>query len=157
MNLTNIPAVRALAKRQARPRVDLAGIEHAKYPLHLMVAAAVELAILCDLTRPESRDAIARLVAERVGLEVGATAPDFARFVCGEHCCDGERGRMVPCSRPIWSMMGADETQMVTFADCPDPGEWGGEARRHVPGVGTITDPGDALARIATHVLGDKP
>ena len=111
------------------------------------------MARACALTRPASRDAVARLVAEAVGLECGATAPDIGRFVCGEHCCDGDLGRMVPCARPIWSMMGADEMQMVTFADCPDPDEWDGDERRHVRGISTITDPAEALRLIATHVL----
>lgn len=33
------------------------------------------LSLLADLTRPASRDAVARLVAEALGLECGATAP----------------------------------------------------------------------------------
>ena len=111
------------------------------------------MARACALTRPASRDAVARLVAEAVGLECGATAPDIGRFVCGEHCCDGDLGRMVPCARPIWSMMGADETQMVVFADCPDPDAWDGDERRHVPGISAVTDPAEALTLIALAVL----
>jgi hypothetical protein len=41
--------------------------------------------------------------------------------------------------------MGDDETQMVTFADCPDPDEWDGDERRHVPNIDTLTSPTDAL------------
>ena len=119
---------------------------------HICVTA--RLTLLSDLSRPASRDAVARLVAEAVGLECGATAPDIGRFVCGEHCCDGDLGRMVPCARPIWSMMGADETQMVVFADCPDPDAWDGDERRHVPGISAVTDSAGALALIALTVLG---
>lgn len=112
------------------------------------------LTLLCDLTRPASRDWWARYLAQRLGLTVGATAPDFGRYTCGEHCCDGDNGRMVPCSRPIWSLMAADETQLMMFADCPDPGEWDGGDRRHVPGISALTDPAEALAAACIHVGG---
>ena len=110
-----------------------------------------QLDLLLDPAEPDI-DALSRILAARVGLVVGATAPGWGRFVCGERCCDGERGRMVPCSRPIWSLMGENETQMVTFADCPDPDEWDGDERRHVPGISTLTSPTEALfaALIAT-------
>lgn len=159
-DIRQLPAIRALAEERARSYWSaVQGIVPTAAPWEQTpdygkeVQIGAHLAIITDLSRPDSRDAIARLVAAKVGIECGATAPDFARFVCGAHCCDGERGRMVPCSRPIWSMMGADETQMVTFADCPDPDEWGGDERRHVPGISAITDPAEALRLIALAVL----
>ena len=162
-DLRDIPAIRAEAERRAksvwRHERENAGADKWLYPdewgdgpTH-PARILGHLDLLCDLSDPGSRDAVARMVAERVGLVCGATAPDFARFVCGEHCCDGDRGLMVPCSRPIWSMMGADETQMVTFADCPDPDEWDGDERRHIPGISAVTDPADALRLIALSVL----
>lgn len=166
-DLRDIPAIRKLAEERARDiwtanvkYFQAAGwditIDPGEAPTGFGLTIEAQIDLLSDLSRPDSRDAVARLVAAKVGIECGATAPDFARFVCGEHCCDGERGRMVPCSRPIWSMMGADETQMVTFADCPDPDEWGGDERRHVPGISAITDPAEALRLIALAVLSEK-
>lgn len=108
---------------------------------------------LRDLSRPASRDAMARWLAAHHGLTVGATAPDFGRYVCGEHCCDGQRGRMVPCARPIWSLMGAEGT-MVTFADCPDPDAWGGDERCHVPGISALTNPAEALRAACLAAVG---
>lgn len=164
--LRDIPAIRALAYEMLRDQWIAnyarlsANPDYLALPTHeeapeeaveLLIEAQLDL--LTDLTRPASRDAVARLVAEAVWLGCGATAPDFRRFTCGEHCCDGKRGRMTPCDRKIWSMMGADETQMVIFADCPDPDEWGGGERRHVPGISEVTDPAEALALIAAAVL----
>lgn len=154
--LAALPTLRNLADTMANDWHALAydmGKGAAKYYNPERVAA-VFLAQLSDLTIAASRDAVARLVAERLGLTCGAMAPDLGRFACGEHCCDGDRGRMVPCARPIWSMMGADETQMVVFADCPDPDAWGGDERRHVPGISAVTDPAEALTLIALAVLG---
>lgn len=145
--LRDIPAVRALAEREARAFYDaLPPLSPQRTPRAVRrmstttepgwetvgsetttweeqseewrnAIIAAYLALLTDLSRPASRDAVARLVAEAVGLECGATAPSFGRYVCGEHCCDGDIGRMTPCARSIWSMMGANETQMVVFAD----------------------------------------
>lgn len=39
----------------------------------------VHLTLLCDLTRPASRDWWARWLAERVGAKVGATAPEWVK------------------------------------------------------------------------------
>ena len=152
--LVALPALRRVAEEEARTRLETAFRVAKRFDISGQDAVAVELALLSDLSRPASRDAVARLVAEAVGLECGATAPDIGRFVCGEHCCDGDLGRMVPCARPIWSMMGADETQMVVFADCPDPDAWDGDERRHVPGISAVTDSAGALALIALTVLG---
>lgn len=167
--LLALPALRRLAEAAARETHDatvraIKARHHGSYGQSLIDALPpmwadvdAHLTLLCDLTRPASRDAVARLVAEAAGLECGATEPDLGRYVCGEHCCDGEIGRMVPCARPVWSMMGANETQMVLFADCPDPAEWDGDERIHVPGISAITDPTEALTAIALHVLERTP
>ena len=151
--LRDIPAIRKLAEEQAAEMISTAFRVAKRFEIASADLVAVHLDLLCDLTRPASRDAVARLVAERVDLTCGATAPDFGRYACGEHCCDGRTGRMVPCSWHVWSMM-AEHDQMVLFADCPDPDEWDGDERRHVPGISAITDPAEALTLIATTVLG---
>lgn len=101
------------------------------------------LALLLD--SPLAMCHAARRLAGRLGLEPGVTAPSWERFSCREHCCDGETGQMVGCTRPVWSIMGADDVYVI-FADCPDPEAWDGSERRHVPGISDLTDPAEALA-----------
>ena len=86
----------------------------------------------------------ARWLAEQLGMDPGATAPGWAQYPCGEHCCNGETGEMAACTRPVWSL-GTDEG-FVLFMDCPNPEAWDGEECRHVPGIGDLTDPAAALA-----------
>lgn len=74
--LRDIRAVRELAEQQAGDLLDAIRRHRGMMSDHTE-GAVVEavLDLLCDLSRPASRDAIVRLVAERVGLEGGATAP----------------------------------------------------------------------------------
>lgn len=94
----------------------------------------------------------ARWLAEQLGMDPGATAPGWAQYPCGEHCCNGETGEMAACTRPVWSL-GTDEG-FVLFMDCPNPEAWDGEERRHVPGIGDLTDPAAALAAACLAVGG---
>ena len=85
LDLRNVPAVRKLAEDRAREAHNLFarftwGVEDGWTELDDGAQATlvcVHLALLCDIQRPDSRDAIARLVAERVGLVCGATAPSL--------------------------------------------------------------------------------
>ena len=94
----------------------------------------------------------ARWLAEQLGMDPGATAPGWAQYPCGEHCCNGETGEMAACTRPVWSL-GTDEG-FVLFMDCPNPEAWDGEECRHVPGIGDLTDPAAALAAACVAVGG---
>ena len=94
----------------------------------------------------------ARWLAARLGMEPGATAPGWAQYPCGEHCCNGETGEMAACTRPVWSL-GTDEG-FVLFMDCPNPEAWDGEECRHVPGISDLTDPAEALAAACVAVGG---
>jgi hypothetical protein len=94
----------------------------------------------------------ARWLATRLGCDPGATAPGWAQYPCGEHCCNGETGEMAACTRPVWSL-GTDEG-FVLFMDCPNPEAWDGEECRHVPGISDLTDPAEALAAACVAVGG---
>lgn len=101
------------------------------------------LTLLCDLTRPESRDAVARLVAEAVGLKCGATAPGWRQTT-------GSLGGWVIVAGP----RARDAHEFVTRAPH--------QARGNLPSRGVtlatallgVIDPAEALARIAVQVLG---
>lgn len=95
----------------------------------------------------------ARWLATRLGMDPGVTAPSWERLQCRQHCCDGATGEMVDCTRPVWSIMGADDVYVI-FADCPDPEEWDGDDVRHVPGISALTDPAEALAAACVAVGG---
>ena len=149
--LSALPALRKRAEEEAR---ELQG--GCRYPFCVGDPTAEEwdeyvsahLTLLSDLTRPASRDAVARLVAEAVGLECGATAPDL---ILAPSFCDGERTHswllVVPAGpagfgRRWWSFHSEGED--------PD----GAEGWTLVPGVSAVTDPVEALAMIAVSVLG---
>lgn len=85
--------------------------------------------LLADLTRPASRDFWARWLAERVGLTVGSTAPNWHR-----HLCHG--------SAPVWSLA-ADGRSVVFAALRP---LWLRPGRLHVAcEIDALTDPAVAL------------
>ena len=50
---------------------------------------------------------------------------------------------MEQCDRPIWSLLGADGMDPVTFAEC---GIESPDDREIVPGISALTDPAAALA-----------
>ncbi len=107
--------------------------------------------VVLDLSDPAGMDRGARYLAERVGLTCGATAPAWGRYVCGEHCADGDTGRMERCSRHIWSLMGADGLDPVEFAEC---GIEAPDDREIAPGISTLTNPAAALALAVLAVSG---
>ena len=79
--LREIPAVRELAERQASECAEAIRTHHGLMSDHTeaaMFAAHVDL--LCDLTRPASRDAVARLVAESV--DRGAVSLNAPSLYC---------------------------------------------------------------------------
>lgn len=75
--LMALPALRKRAEEQARETramlVDLAD-RHDPVPWEGTLAQA-NLTLISDLSRPASRDAVTRLVAEALELKCGATAP----------------------------------------------------------------------------------
>lgn len=84
--------------------------------------------LLADLTRPASRDAWARWLAERVGLRVGASAPEWFHV-------EGSSGR-------VWWSLGC----RARFHDCELGADHSQLAVVHVPGVSDCRDPSAALA-----------
>lgn len=147
--LRDIPAVRALAEREAR-----ALYERVKEHMQLLAATLITpawdaapgvrclyteamLDLLCDLTRPASRDAVARLVAESVGLECGATAPAFwSDCAAQDHSC-------------YWL-----DANSVGFNFCALPRDPHDLTRHvHIPALAGVTNPAEALALIADAVL----
>lgn len=153
MTLRDLPPVRALAEERAREVHDAAvraikarhlgsyaqSIVDTLPPMWVDVDA--HLALLCDLSRPDSRDAVARLVAAKVGIECGATAPQWAQE---EYHVDGER-------TACWILSSKDRS--VVFYGDYDSGPDGYSVYRRVSGVDNITDPAEALARVAIAVL----
>ena len=150
MTLRDLAPVRALAAERARDVHDAAvraikarhfgsyaqSLIDALPPMWVDVDAHLDL--LTDLTRPDSRDAVARLVAAKVGIECWATAPAF-RF--------NEAMRM-------WFLKDAREHSLdVGFASTMEHTQ-----RRdvRVPGISAITDPAEALRLIALAVLSEK-
>ena len=155
-DLRTLPAIRAEAERLARETYEAQSktlYAHGMGPSLLWellpermrtayVGAHIDL--LCDLSRPASMDAVARLVAAKVGLVCGATAPEFKRTVGGD-------GWLF---RAGW---GAPEVEFVegvrkwTTFNPIRPTDFFLAAS--LDGIGTITDPADALRLIALHVL----
>ena len=79
--LREIPAVRELAERQAREFAAALGAHRdPDISSTYDVLRATHLALLCDLTRPASRDAVARLVAESV--DRGAVSLNAPSLYC---------------------------------------------------------------------------
>ena len=145
------PELRALAEEEARdiwtrhvrlfrerlPDMEVVADPHdASDGFAVTVDAQVER--LCDLTRPASRDAVARLVAKRLGLNFGTTAPAF-------WIRDAE-----PPAR--WVLDGAWDDREFTYERPrgyvpPEPGGW-----LLVPSLAGVTDPAESLALIVRHL-----
>ena len=155
-DLRTLPTIIAHAEAEARVRQDgLANrwpsIEDCPPPTWASMAPAerqflidVELDLACDISRPASMDAVARLVAERIGFVCGTTAPEFKRTVGGD-------GWLF---RAGW---GAPEVEFVegvrkwTTFNPIRPTDFFLAAS--LDGIGTITDPAEALRLIALYVL----
>lgn len=89
---------------------------------------AIWMVLLADLSKPGPRDFWARWLAEKVGLEVGATAPDWEWQQYGE-----------PPYEVWWSLTGSDKIRRF----CSEP--IFGADDIVVPGIADITDPAAAL------------
>lgn len=147
--LAALPAIRKLAEEEARdiwtrhvrlfrehlPLMEVVADPHdASDGFAVTVAAQAER--LSDLSRPASRDAVARLVAEAVGLTCGATAPVLTRI--------GSQWVLT-----AYYVEGPVESRFCYFWEPNGLGVSCG-----VPGISAVTDPAEALALIALHVLG---
>ena len=154
MTLRDLPPVRALAEERAREhytmRMTIAGPAYGGIPWEQVsdyqrgLSEAAHLALLADLSRPDSRDAIARLVAAKVGIGCGATAPTFCRM---DRAAIRTSDPETPAFWAMWSGY-SGEAQWHDFDDWPERPH-----RRRLPGIGAITDPAEALARVAIAVL----
>jgi hypothetical protein len=108
---------------------------------------AANLALLCDPSRPASRDAVARLVAEALGMECGATAPELRPF---QFYSDGEPNHswlLVVTAHPARS--GYRWWSFHSEGEDPD----GAEGWTLVPGISAVADPAEALTLIAISTL----
>lgn len=134
--LRDVAAVRRLAEERAQA-FHRAVYKRPTGGTRLDEWVEAQLDLLCDLARPESRDAVARLVAEAVGLECGATAPAFERV-----------------DDPAW--------MLVVWKDGSCPSHYFVDEvtlmghYTNVPGIDDVTDPVEALRLIALHVLGES-
>lgn len=96
---------------------------------------AVHARALADLNRPASRDAAARELARRVGLECGATAPTWSHdsYYGGSWVLLNENGTRVFCEHPVGKLVpGMIDSDTI-----------------NVPGIKAITragDPAEALS-----------
>ena len=161
--LPAFPELRALAEAQARalygafpsqrgpfPARDGCGLTvHAPTPWEEQGAdfraslIDAHLALLRDLSRPESRDAVARLLAAKVGLACGATAPGWYSDD------DGGRRHRRWYLEFVATDPHADER---TFYD-PNVSH-GGVSWVAAPSISTVTDPAEALRLAVVAVWG---
>ena len=143
-HLRELPAVRSLAERMAQERYTLERTENCVAVATYMrmtsyqVDVATELRLLTDTSRPASMDALARLLAEAVGMKCEATAPRWAQRYDW-----------------YWSLA------RIAFVENEDEAEqvkWTGLYDRSViaPGIAAITDPGEALVWALLHHRGEK-
>lgn len=96
---------------------------------------------LCDLSRKSSTDWWARWLAERLGLTVGATAPEWVRVYVGRP--DMLAWRLGPQSRtsPLFTSTSPDSPPVFQI----------------VPGISALTNPAEALALAIEHVAKVTP
>jgi len=158
-DLSTLPAVRALAEDDARKHHEAlaAVINRNDLPTQAPTLPAWEnlppsyrdmrvAAVVARLTSmdPASRDAIARLVADAVGLECGATAPRFAADESHE-----ERVWYMTTEHSSHLFWQARSRCWIIEGDHVVAGR-----ATDVPGISTLTDPTAALTAIALRVLG---
>ena len=155
--LRNIPAIRKLAEEQAREQLAAERAFVARETSYAYVVSKEDewvrvearLDLLCDLTRPASRDAVARLVGNNLGWPVSVTAPSFYWTPAERGSCDAD-GAPIGDDWPAgWWLHDADgNIRFFTDADwCP--GDF-----TMIAGIphGSEHD-AEALTLIATHVL----
>ena len=77
-DLRDLPAIRAEAERVASALLEAVHLHHGLMSDHTEgCVVEAHLDLLCDLTRPASRDAVARLVAKRSGWDIGTLITDL--------------------------------------------------------------------------------
>ena len=150
--LRDLPALRRRAEELAREAhgAHVSAIWSALYDSYgqalvdalppMWVYEEAHLALICDLSRPASRDAVARLVAEALGLRAYATAPTLrqhlymrgARWELG----DGDL-------RCVWHGVPTDHSSHQNYIYAPD--------------IAATGDAAEALTLIAVSVLGGAP
>lgn len=137
--LRNVAAVRRLAEERAQAfhRAVFGRFADGSRKTQWVEA---QLDLLCDLARPESRDAVVRLVAEKVELDTSA-------------------GLMLRRSAPYWILCAGPQVEdgeqwdgELDFGSTPS-GDW---PRRQIFALATVADPAEALRIIALHVLGES-
>jgi hypothetical protein len=154
-SLSMLPGVREAAEEISRERFEAwMSYKHGAFQAEGMwdnldldeheELICIELRLLCDLSRPASRDWWVRWLAEKVGLTVGATAPEWASH-------DDPNGRW-------WRIRGAGG-EVVFFVSGPHPAEPTtnhGARWVYIPGISTLTDPRAALAAACLAVGGSN-
>jgi hypothetical protein len=158
--LRDLPALRKRAEELAREARDahVSAIWSALYDSYgqalvdalppMWAYEEAHLSLLSDLSRPASRDAVARLVAEALGMECGATAPEIRLL---QFYSDGEPNHswlLVVTAQPARS--GYRWWSFHSEGEDPD----GAEGWTLVPGISAVTDPTEAITLIALKVLG---
>jgi hypothetical protein len=160
--LAALPALRKRAEEEARERFEAvrasirANNAVAAMGLEWENAAGfvrdawteAHLSLLSDLTRPASRRELTAMVAEAMGLECGATAPDL---ILAPSFCDGERTHSWLLVGPA-GPAGFGRRWWSFHSEGEDPD--GADGWTLVPGVSAVTDPTEALTLIAVSVLG---
>ena len=166
--LANLPALLKLAEEEARAHhaawedaVRLAG--GTRFLIEETIATramlgdeeetAAHLALLADLTRPASRDAVARLVAAKwwPNAPPPTTAPHLY-WTSEAHDSTDYDGAPNGDGWPEgwWLDSGDGNLHFFSWEDwCPDP-----DAHTMIVGLKGVTDPAEALTLIALHVLG---
>lgn len=159
-----LPELRALAEAEARetwdavarlwdgamvpPMTRWAYLDGQIREMH----TAAHVALLLDVSRPASRDAVVRLVAEKVGLEPAAVAPGFWFFIDPE----GGQGWILE-TRPQhvngWDWADTykgerDTPRYGVFFGDDETMDDAGESTPGVPNVSSTYDPAAALALI---------
>ena len=100
--------------------------------------------LLADLSRPASRDAWARWLAERVGLTVGNTAPVWQYEYPSPSPRDADGAPHREDHPALWALTGLD-FEWAYFASDDEDAEWFPERWHNVPGISALTDPSEAL------------
>ena len=150
--LPAFPELRALAEAQARALWDaFVSAGRTDDALGILGPSArvrdawvdAHLALLRDLSRPESRDAAARLLAAKVGLECGATAPAWRPTT-------GTLGGWVL----VAGLRPRDCYEFAAVAPSCNPRPPGYVKLTVVPALAGVTDPAEALRLAVVAVWG---
>lgn len=139
VDLRILPAIRAEAERQSSALLEAVRRHHGLMSDHTEgCVVEAHLDLLCDLTRPASRDVVARLVASAAGMDP-TSGTTFKRIEIGG------------APHPTWHL--ASATFAHVWVSAPADGWYGGWWIHFISGISEVTDPAEALRLIATHVL----